>query len=312
MSPVACFISVWCKKMVRTLNSREVKFMKSFYEMMIILEGSQGMKARTRRADWLARRRDDLEANWSIKPQDYEDFRSDAIRGATRSLEADSARTRRQRPGRYPAPHHDMESDSATEKMMAAAAPSVKMLDRLIHSLSFKGDLAGLRRYVDSYPGEKDDKFWVNIARGGAYSGSREVIDYAVENIRDIKSIKGALGSAIAPFERLDILGHMLDLLGNKDSELGLSLLEHAVINGKLESAKYIAEQFPDLPLDKLREMDDRLRKRYFPVYSDDHDWRDDDDYESKSRRKTVGPALNFLGNLTTKRFWDIVGRDKF
>lgn len=283
--------------------------MKSFYEMIQMLEGSQGMKARSRRADWLDRRKGDLEGYGSVDPQGYEDFRRDAIRGAIGSIEADAARTRRQRPGRYPAPHHDMESERATSRMMAAAAPSTKILDRLIHSLSYKGDLDNLRRYVDSYPGEKDDNFWARIVQGGVYSGSREVIDYAMENIRDINAVKRSIISAIAPKERLDILGYMLGLLGTKDDDLGLSLLEHAVINGKLESAQYIADQFPDLPLDKLREMVDRLQRQYYPVYSDDHDWRDDDDYESKSRRQKVSPALSFLKSLATKRYWDIVGR---
>ena len=79
--------------------------MKSFYEMLMILEGSQGLQARARKADWLTKRSQDLDdGGWGVgkwagtkgdPDHEYEKLAGDATQSSFRSARADLARQKR-------------------------------------------------------------------------------------------------------------------------------------------------------------------------------------------------------------------------
>ncbi len=308
--------------------------MKSFYEMLLLLEenrnadvankeievgpkinkglndyreGSQGLKARTRRADWLSKRASELESDYDYRTGvgDYENLSRDANQSAANSLSADLARKQRMM-GRSPAPH-DKESEVVTSKMQDSAKLSPKTLDNIIHSLSYKGDLDALMRYVDMYPEDKkDDRFWGAILGGGIHSKSYDIVDYALGNIKNIDGSRYPVSLAISNDEDTSMLTYVLDKTGMEDEDFILYLVSHALVNGRTKYLEYLFDRFPKLDTTKLRDIFSRTRQSVFPVYPKfGTDWRDDEpSYEAESTRKKLSPALNYLNNYLSKRYW--------
>lgn len=295
--------------------------MKSFYEMLMILEGSQGLKARARRADWLTKRSQDLDdGGWGTgkwagskgdPDEEYEKLASDARQASFRSASSDLARQKRIGPNGTP---HDAESKQVTDKMIDASAPSKKALDRIISGLAYKGDIDKLKKYVDLYPESEKNKesgdgawIWNRILSGGLRSKSHSVVDYALDHIKNLENTKMALFSSFSDDEDTSMLEYVLDKTKIENEDIILSLITYALINGRMKHLEYLLERFPKLDLLKLRKIHAETRQWVYPVYPKfGTDWRDDEpSYEADHRRKKLSPILNYFNNYLIKRSWD-------
>lgn len=201
--------------------------MKNFYEMWKIVEGTQGVANRVRKANWLTKKAAGLEdVPWTDIPQEYEDLSKNAELAAIQSKNVDLKRKERVLVND---PHKDS-SQNAAEAMRDATKPTQRVLGALLSNAVRNGDLEKIKMYLSQSKNPKSDiKHAYNLAVGdGKFF---EIVKFLGDQLEPQKWLyNGIIGLSREENPNMDIFNYAIKKIDLNDKEAMINIINNLAI----------------------------------------------------------------------------------